>query len=195
MDNFLFSITITLLLYSIFPYCFSVLRKQPISRKKYLTLCYCVNILPMVAAIAIAGSSTGGPYLLWTWVFAKKVGLSQLQERGLILDDETVPETAEESILQESPDEAAEEVTVIPEETQMGDVLRCKNCGKELVPGALFCLECGEKVPASEDDPIPEIQTKLIKPDEYRVRFCHYCGYKLMENSRFCSNCGAEING
>ena len=191
----LFSLAITLVLYSIFPICFAMLRKKSISRRKYLVFCYCFNLIPMAVAVSIAGSSTGGPYLIWTWFFAKVIGLNQLEGRGVLSDAVDSAMTTE----QPPEDGICTALTAADEKTEelqdSPDTQHCRKCGKELVPGAVFCLECGEKVSSEEVTTAPEEQTVEVPADEYQIKFCHHCGYKLMENSRFCSNCGAEING
>lgn len=54
--------------------------------------------------------------------------------------------------------------------------MRCPNCGEELFDDALFCRECGCKI-----------------PKEPQKRFCRECGSKLEEGSKFCSMCGAKV--
>lgn len=50
----------------------------------------------------------------------------------------------------------------------------CRKCGAELIEGAKFCLECGEKV-------VNEI-------------ICAECGFRLPEKAKFCFNCGTKVN-
>ena len=65
------SLIVTLIVYSAFPLIFSRTRKSNITKEKYYTLCYCINFAVMLLFIAINGElSSGGPYLLWTWVFS-----------------------------------------------------------------------------------------------------------------------------
>jgi membrane protease subunit (stomatin/prohibitin family) len=47
----------------------------------------------------------------------------------------------------------------------------CDNCGKEIPPGAIFCEECGNPVPANS---------------------CAGCGFVFERPGRFCPKCGAE---
>lgn len=52
--------------------------------------------------------------------------------------------------------------------------IKCGNCGKDLITGALFCHECGQKV-----------QTE---------RTCPKCQCVLNSSQKFCHKCGSEIN-
>ena len=48
----------------------------------------------------------------------------------------------------------------------------CDNCGTQLMPGAVFCDECGQKV-ATDD-------------------ICIQCGFKFLKPGKFCPKCGAK---
>jgi hypothetical protein len=50
----------------------------------------------------------------------------------------------------------------------------CRNCGKEVPPGAEICLSCGLKLDAGK-------------------YFCPNCGAKTSELAEFCANCGARL--
>jgi len=88
--------------------------------------------------------------------------------------------------------------------------MNCSNCGKELVEGAKFCLECGTKIAQSESN----ICTKCGTEFKEGAKFCLECGAKRGENSdqkenmilvcgscgaipkegkKFCAKCGANI--
>lgn len=80
----LVSLIITLVAYGAFPLIFARARKKIITKRKYNVLCYCVNFLVMVLFIAVDGeTSSGGPYLLWTWVFSTS-GIKTLRSRGVL---------------------------------------------------------------------------------------------------------------
>jgi len=53
----------------------------------------------------------------------------------------------------------------------------CKNCGKKLEEGEIFCSKCGLNVNESVGK-----------------RFCNQCGKELTEGVQFCSKCGARLN-
>src|SRR5262245_17151996 len=52
------------------------------------------------------------------------------------------------------------------------DRMRCPPCGRDNPPGAKFCLECGQKLPAA----------------------CAACGHALPPDARFCVECGAATS-
>ena len=78
----LFSLIITMLAYGAFPLIFSRVRKKQITKKKFTLLCYGINLLVMIAFIAFGSKSSGGPYVLWTWIFST-VGVRKLDKRGV----------------------------------------------------------------------------------------------------------------
>ena len=61
----------------------------------------------------------------------------------------------------------------VKEEPMSGEAKRfCKNCGKPLSQGALFCEYCGNKI-AEEDK-------------------CSNCGYIFTNDAIFCPKCGTK---
>lgn len=52
--------------------------------------------------------------------------------------------------------------------------MKCSKCQAELLPGASFCRECGQRVTT-------------------QVLFCRNCGNKVEGNSLFCSKCGTKL--
>ena len=94
----LVSLIVTLLVYGAFPVIFAKTRKTPITKKKYKRLCYGINIIGLVLFFAIDGAASGGPYLLWTWVFSN-YGVKALKKKALLLDappsDEETSEQAD----------------------------------------------------------------------------------------------------
>lgn len=180
------SLIVTLIAYGAFPLIFSRTRKSNITKKKYYTLCYCINFAVMVLFIAINGEpSSGGPYLLWTWVFSSS-GLKTLKCRGLLgesqADSCSIPSSIEEPIIVDAP---------IVVDHQKGNT--CQNCGHELIDGASFCNMCGTKVPSvvflSNTDPI----NNAINDNNDKICFCRKCGSNLHEDAKFCSKCGTQI--
>lgn len=64
---------------------------------------------------------------------------------------------------------------------------KCPKCGAELPENAKFCLNCGERVPAADDDTVicPECGKRVPK-----AKFCPECGHKF---GNTCPNCGAAL--
>ena len=169
--------------YGAFPLIFSKMRKTNITKKKYYTLCYCINFAVMVLFIAINGEpSSGGPYLLWTWVFSSS-GLKTLKGRGVLGESQIV--SCSTSPSNEEPISA--ETPIIGDNPNYNT---CQNCGHELINGASFCNMCGTKVPSivflSNTEPINNAVND-------KICFCRKCGNKLYDDAKFCSKCGTQI--
>jgi len=90
---FIISLLITLAAYCVFPLLFASYRTTPITKKKYRRLCFAGNIIPLLIFIVLSGSSSGGPYFLWTMVFSSS-GAKKLAARGLLIDGTEVKSEA-----------------------------------------------------------------------------------------------------
>lgn len=141
----LFSLIITVLAYGAFPFIFAKTRKAPITKKKYLWLCYGVNIGVMIVFIALNdGASNGAPYLLWTWTFSS-YGTKILSSKGNITDGKNVSTnknpyskcntTANQYVY------LNEKVPVVTNKISF-----CRKCGNKLLDGASFCNKCGNRI-------------------------------------------------
>lgn len=80
---------------------------------------------------------------------------------------------ADSLLFPETKEPAAQEDWLQPGQKDPETKRYCSSCGKELVPGAKFCFECGAKVMTDE---CPSCGTK-IRPG---MKFCFECGYKLL---------------
>ena len=88
----------------------------------------------------------------------------------------------------------------------------CENCGKKLIRGYQFCMECGTPVPpeveeeeenedaqaneqsASEQPSgeMPGIQP--IGNEEGTLVFCPTCGMRMQKSTDHCEKCGMKLN-
>jgi hypothetical protein len=71
----------------------------------------------------------------------------------------------------------------------------CTACGKENLPGAKFCTECGGKTAAPAPAPAASggaVCTACGKENPPNTKFCTECGGKLEAGKRVCA-CGAEV--
>ena len=106
----------------------------------------------MVLFIVIEGeASSGGPYLLWTWVFSAK-GLKTLKNRG-VLDGFQPFDYTKNSTYQESGEMATEisgevdaRIEFPPASETRPPIRFCRKCGFELIVGSSFCSRCGTPV-------------------------------------------------
>ena len=148
----LVSLLITLVAYGAFPLVFARMRKKTITKKKYNLFCYCVNFLVMVLFVAVNGnSSSGAPYLLWTWVFSMS-GIKTLKISGVLEETQNknykndvsteVAEVANTTISKDSMIAAAEH----PVSEEMPRIRFCRKCGFELIDGSEFCSRCGTAI-------------------------------------------------
>ena len=121
------SLVVTLFVYGIFPIVFAKARKTPITKKKYTRLCYGINFIGIILFIAFDGGASGGPYLLWTWIFSGR-GLKILEEKGLL--SEGAPAEKE-----------------IPKAVENANkIFFCRKCGTKLDNDARFCRKCGTEI-------------------------------------------------
>ena len=119
------SLVLTLLVYGAFPVIFAKVRKTPITKKKYKWLCYGINFIGIIIFVALDGGASGGPYILWTWIFSN-YGVKTLEAKGILSD-----------------------VTPIEEETievVNNKVCFCRKCGTHLEDDSRFCRKCGTEI-------------------------------------------------
>ena len=70
----------------------------------------------------------------------------------------------------------------------------CSNCGKELVPGAKFCFECGTPVIYNQhNDNSSNTKRKVVFEGD--IHKCPNCGEVLSSFALNCPACGHEIRG
>lgn len=157
----LISLIVTVLAYGAFPIIFAKMRKKPITCKKYKCLCYGINFLVMVIFIGISGTSSGVPYLLWTWVFSK-YGTKILGTKGVALDSDYLPDDPnrvteckscgyrDKNYFNSCPKcgNYAKQYIYINEvpTTPINKIRFCRKCGEELVENSQFCRKCGAEV-------------------------------------------------
>ena len=83
----------------------------------------------------------------------------------------------------------------------------CENCGKKLIRGYQFCMECGTPVPPEEPEQEgqPEAEAAAQQPvdempgiqppsnDEGTLVFCPTCGMRMQKSTAFCEKCGMRL--
>ena len=148
----LVSLLITLVAYGAFPLVFARMRKKTITKKKYNLFCYCVNFLVMVLFVAVNGnSSSGAPYLLWTWVFSMS-GIKTLKIRGVL--EETQNKNYKNAVVTEAAEVAKTTISKdtmmaaagLPVSEEIPRIRFCRKCGFELIDGSEFCSRCGTAI-------------------------------------------------
>ena len=88
----------------------------------------------------------------------------------------------------------------------------CENCGKKLIRGYQFCIECGTPVPAgfgeeetgeekqaegiqaqdSQSEEMPGVQP--LSSEEGTLVFCPTCGMRMQKSTTFCEKCGMKLS-
>ena len=87
----------------------------------------------------------------------------------------------------------------------------CENCGKKLIRGYQFCMECGTPVPPEAEDEEqgqeqdaqqPEAQQSSEMPgiqplgsDEGTLVYCPTCGMRMQKSTDHCEKCGMRLAG
>ena len=80
----------------------------------------------------------------------------------------------------------------------------CENCGKRLIRGYQFCMECGTPVPpeiSEEDTSLPAEQdtaggvpaVEPINSEGGSLVFCPNCGMHMQSSDSFCEKCGVPL--
>lgn len=71
-----------------------------------------------------------------------------------------------------------------------GNTKKCRNCGRVLNPGAVFCPSCGTKYvePVRQEQPV--YQTDNTNSSVQEKEFCPNCGAELDSDAIFCGSCG-----
>ena len=132
----LLSLVITVVAYGAFPLIFAKARKSPITKKKYRGLCYGINVAVMFMFIVINGeASSGGPYLLWTWIFSSW-GTRILEDKGLLDDGTYIPSAP-------TPVQAPQQSKPIVEASK---ICFCRKCGERLIDRSKYCSKCGTEI-------------------------------------------------
>ena len=119
------SLIVTLFVYGAFPIIFAKVRKTPITKKKYKRLCYGINFIGIILFVALDGGASGGPYILWTWIFSN-YGVKTLEAKGLLSN---ILPTEEEN------------VNVVNSK-----ICFCRKCGTSIEDGSRFCRKCGTAI-------------------------------------------------
>lgn len=132
----LLSLVITVVAYGAFPFIFAKARNTPITKKKYRRLCYGINVAVMFMFIVINGeASSGGPYLLWTWIFSSW-GTRILEDKGLLDDGTYIPSAT-------PPVQAPQQSKPIVEANK---ICFCRKCGERLIDRSKYCSKCGTEI-------------------------------------------------
>ncbi len=85
----------------------------------------------------------------------------------------------------------------------------CENCGKKLIRGYQFCIECGTPVPpeqeeeetSAEQQPAETPQSagmpEIAPPssEDGTLVFCPVCGMRMQKSVDFCEKCGMRLSG
>lgn len=173
----LISFVVTIFVYGAFPLIFAKTTKKPITKKKYKRLCYGLNIIGLVFFVVLNGAVSGGPYLLWTWIFSN-CGLKMLNSRGLLEDNEQ-PNGLNNGELENNSYENVEEST---EKLQQNSDLDIDKMSPQEAAEYLIAEQLGEKY-------IPkEKQSKKTK-----IKYCSHCGSQIDPVTKKCTGCGKQF--
>ena len=172
----LISFVVTIFVYGAFPLIFAKTTKKPITKKKYKRLCYGLNIIGMVCFIVLNGAASGGPYLLWTWIFSN-CGVKTLNSRELLKENEQT-NGLNNGELENNSCENEKEST---EKFQQNSDLDIDKISPQEAAEYLVAEQFGEKY-------IPkEKQDKKIK-----IKYCSQCGSQIDPVTKKCTGCGKQ---
>lgn len=67
----------------------------------------------------------------------------------------------------------------------------CSNCGSEIIPGTVFCMNCGQKVGTNNN----ETASRDTENERASVHvYCENCGSEIIPGTAFCMNCGQKVS-
>ena len=146
----------TIVVYGAFPVIFAKTRRTPITKKKYLWLCFGINFICFVLFTIFDGGASASPYLFWTYVFSN-YGKKTLKSNGFLLDatqkrskeqtsgdvvQDTLPQQKDAPLRSSSLTKSYQTTAIaIPK----ASITFCRKCGNKLADGAAFCHKCGTK--------------------------------------------------
>ena len=106
----LFSLTVSLVVYCVFPLIYAKLKKQEITKTKYKLICYVANFsLCIFLLFANIGITYIIPYIVWTCIFSD-IGCSMLRKKRILIEAPRVDPFSLEPIEEEKPSTFTEEV-------------------------------------------------------------------------------------
>lgn len=208
----LVSLILTLASYCAIPLLIAKLRKTPIAAKKYRRTCFLSNFAVCVVWMAINGTSSGAPYLLWTWVFSH-VGTNILRNRNLLIEEKTLAPAKNHTPTADNP----EKLTLTPEMYKY----ICGNCRSLFTAWSNECPNCktvgtirqgtdeairkwnnlldaseAKKPVAELNASVPDAPTSAPKSSpsvNAAPTYCSNCGERLLKEWKFCQNCGTKV--
>lgn len=73
----------------------------------------------------------------------------------------------------------------------------CPNCKAQLEEDAIFCGECGQKVPEAVAEETAQTSQRIsgTLAGESSTKICSNCGAEIPANKKFCADCGTPIQG
>ena len=87
-------------------------------------------------------------------------------------------------------------------------MMYCENCGKKLIRGYQFCMECGTPVPPEQSEDEAPAPAEAAQPDsgaempgikpnseEGTLVFCPTCGMRMQKSTEYCEKCGMKLGG
>ena len=95
------SLILTALAYSIFPMLFALIRKKPITKKKYFIISYAANFIvfllfSVLSSLYLNVQSSGAPYMIWTCISAF-LGTRLLRSLGTLAETDMEEEQSEQN--------------------------------------------------------------------------------------------------
>lgn len=68
-------------------------------------------------------------------------------------------------------------------------MVKCQVCGEE-IGNAIFCENCGSKIPSQKKNKKEKVMNNNNEKQE--KKFCANCGSEMASEDKFCSNCGTH---
>lgn len=68
------------------------------------------------------------------------------------------------------------------------DIVKCPNCGSDVIPENEFCTCCGQAIVKSDKSGKSEQAAGITT-----ARICPSCGHTMEDDNLFCMNCGTRL--
>lgn len=195
------SLLLTLVAYGAFPLIFARVRKQPITKNKYTLICYgfnfFINLIFIIISVEESGQATsGGAYLLWTFVFTL-LGARVLKKRSILAGSapRVKPNITKDAI---TPNEETHTDNVaktteesLTTESETAPYRICLSYASEETSNKHGCLS---DLQLEKDNASAVEEKGLVTEDTLnkKNKFCSRCGKLIDSETKKCTGCGKQ---
>lgn len=163
--------------YAIFPLLFARIRKKNITARKFRFFCFLFNFMIMAFFIALNGSSSGAPYLIWTSVFCH-YGLKTLKKRNIIVISNTMVQNNDSDMSMQCTNKKNNsfDSEFSPTKQIKSKKRFCVICGNPIDQETKRCSSCGKRYSCMSWS---FLQSALFVTAVISIIICFLCMYRI----------------